>query len=268
MRILSILLYVVFGYALLCVIVYFIQRRLLYYPDPQAPAEKDIAAAGLDYWPSKIDSFRGFVNTNVQSPGPGVIVVFHGNAGSAWNREYYTDVLGELGYRVILAEYPSYGGRPGNLSEKTFVTDAIQTVRLAHLQYGEPVNLCGESLGAGVAAAVAADTTLPVAGVIAITPWDTLPDLAQSIYPFLPARWLVRDKYDNIQNFTAFGGKVAIAIAEHDEVIPVRHGIRLYESLPNTKNLWTIQGAGHNTWPSRAGITWWQEVLSFLTGND
>ncbi|MBN2411521.1 alpha/beta hydrolase [candidate division KSB1 bacterium] len=268
MRILSILINIVFGYILLCVIVYFIQRRMLYYPNSKTAPEKDITTQRIDYWPSKTEPFRGFVNTNVQSSGPGVIVVFHGNAGSAWHRTYYTRVLGELGYRVILAEYPSYGDRPGKISQQSFVEDAKQTVRLAHSQYGKPVYLCGESLGAGVAAAVAADPGIPVAGVIVITPWDTLPDLAQSIYWFLPARRLVRDKYDNIQNLSEFGGKVAIAIAEYDEIIPVRHGLRLYKSLPNTKKLWTIQDAGHNTWPNMVDVAWWREVLFFLGGKE
>ncbi len=268
MRILSILLNIVFGYILLCVIVYFIQRRMLYYPNFKTAPDGETEAAGINYWPANDESFRGFVNTNVRSPGQGVIVVFHGNAGSAWHRTYYTGILGELGYRVILAEYPSYGGRPGKVSQKSIVKDAKQTVRLAHTQYGGPVYLCGESLGAGVAAAVAADQGIPVAGVIAITPWDTLPDLAQLIYWFLPARWLVRDKYDNIQNLAAFGGKVVVAVAGNDEIVPERHGLRLYESLPNAKKLYTLQNAGHNTWPNNVNIIWWRDVLSFLTGDE
>jgi len=267
-RILNILINILWGYALLCVIIYFIQRRMLYYPGAQSPEQGEAEAAGLDYWPSENDAFRGFINTNIRSPKPGVIVVFHGNAGSARHRTYYTDVLGELGYRVILAEYPSYGGRPGKLSQKSFVKDAVQTVLLAKHQFGSPVFLCGESLGVGVASAVAADPTTQVDAVIALTPWDTLPDLAQSIYWFLPARLLSKDKYDNIKNLAAFGGKIAIAVAEHDEVIPVRHGLRLYESIPNTKKLWTIQDAGHNTWPSYVGIDWWREILSFLNGDE
>jgi len=264
MWVLRILIYVVIGYALLCTIVYFIQQRLLYYPNSNTPLEKDLKAVGLTYWPPETDLFRGFVNINIDIQKPGVIVVFHGNAGAAWNREYYTNVLGELGYRVVLAEYPSYGGRPGKLGEKSFVADAKQTVLLAQQQFGGPVYVCGESLGAAVAAAVAADPQIQVTGVIAITPWDTLPDLAQSIYWFLPARWFVRDKYDNIRNLTTFGGKVAVAIAEHDEIVPNRHGIELYESLPNPKKMWTIQDANHNTWPSLVGIAWWQDVLSFF----
>ena len=65
-------------------------------------------------------------------------------------------VLGDRNpFRVILAEYPKYGGRPGKVGEKSFVAAGLETVRLAQKQYREPLYLLGESLGCGVAAAVA-----------------------------------------------------------------------------------------------------------------
>lgn len=53
------------------------------------------------------------------------MIVFHGNAGAAIDRSYYVDALTPLGYRVVLAEYPGYGGRSGQPREKVFVADAI-----------------------------------------------------------------------------------------------------------------------------------------------
>jgi alpha-beta hydrolase superfamily lysophospholipase len=146
------------------------------------------------------------------------------------------------------------------------VADAKETIELVYQEYGGPLFLWGESLGAGVAAAVAADPPVPVDGVVLITPWDTLGDLAQSLYWYLPAKWLMRDRYDNIGNLRSFEGPVAVLMAEGDEVIPPRRSSRLYASLPGPKRLWVFPGAGHNSWPTGPAETWWREVVDFMAG--
>ena len=256
--------YAAIAYALLCLAVYVMQRQMLYYPDRAAPSESSVRGAGFSRWPSAGAAFRGYSDSTVTAPEAGVVVVFHGNAGTAWDRQYYTAPLRNLGYRVVLAEYPGYGGRPGRPGEKEMVADAREIVRLVQKEYGEPIYICGESLGAGVAVAVAGDLPESIAGMILITPWDTLADVAQSIYWFLPVRLLLRDIYDNIGNLGGYGGKIAVAVAEYDKIIPRRHGIRLFDSLPNPKKLWIIKGAGHNTWSSIVGDSWWREVMGFL----
>jgi fermentation-respiration switch protein FrsA (DUF1100 family) len=103
-------------------------------------------------------------------------------------------------------------------------------VQLAYEHFGGPLFLWGESLGGGIVAAVVTAAPVPVAAVILLTPWDTLPRLAQTLYWYLPARWLVHDQYDNIRNLQAFQGRVALLMAERDHIIPGRHSKRLYES--------------------------------------
>ncbi len=259
-----IILVLAFGYVMVCACVYLMQRRLLYHPSPEAPSEDDVRAAGLAVWPKKGDSFRGYINQNIPDGRPGFVVVFHGNAGTALDREYYTGILGALGRRVLLAEYPAYGGRKGELSEKNLVRDARATVRSAHERFGGPVTVVGESLGCGVAAGVAADPKVPVDAILLITPWSALPELAQKIYWFLPVRWLIRDKFDSIGNLRSFRGRTAVAVSEYDEVIPVRFGLKLYAAVTNEKRLWTFKDAGHNTWHDRADTAWWLEVMEFL----
>jgi uncharacterized protein len=177
--------------------------------------------------------------------------------------------LSALGYRVILAEYPGYGGRKGELGEKAFVADANETLRLACEQFGEPLYLLGESLGCGIAAAVAKEAPVKVDGVILITPWDTLASLAHSKLPFLPVRFLLTDKYDTIGNLRAFKGRIAVVGAGQDEVIPIKHANDVYSSLSSaTKRMWIIEEAGHNDWPVHTNMSWWKEITDFVRGND
>jgi len=241
------------------------QRRLLYFPDREVPSKMQIQALSLEPWPSGGRDYRGFISTKSTDQPIGIVIIFHGNAGGAWDRDHYVKELEPLGYCVVLAEYPGYGGRSGGLSEMAFVDDAKKTVRLAFEKYGKPIFLCGESLGCGVATGVAATSKVPIEGLVLITPWDSLPNLAQKIYWYLPSRWLVRDKYNNIQNIEGFQGRVAVAIAEHDEIIPKRHGMNFFKAISGEKKLWILHGVGHNTWPEITGVSWWTEVMNFVT---
>ncbi len=81
--------------------------------------------------------------------------------------------------RVILVEYPGYGPREGALGETSLVADAAEVMGMAHRQYGAPLLVIGESLGAGVAAAASARQRDKTSGLLLITPWDTLAHIAE-----------------------------------------------------------------------------------------
>jgi pimeloyl-ACP methyl ester carboxylesterase len=245
-----------------------IQYRLLYYPSSSTPSEESLKAVNIKLWQSSTTDYRGFIATDEVGYRNGTIIVFHGNGGIAADRVFYVSALGTLGYRVILAEYPRYGGRKGELGEKAFVIDGSETVRLAFVNYGEPLFVLGESLGCGVAAAIAKQTSVKIDGIVLITPWDTFASVARSKFPFLPVRLFLKDKYDNINNLRSFKGRIAIVGAERDEVIPIGHAKDLYNSLPGTsKRMWTIQGVGHNDWPMSTNTSWWKEIMNFVSSD-
>jgi pimeloyl-ACP methyl ester carboxylesterase len=260
----KIFLYALIGYVALCSLVFIFQRKLLYLPMGNRLSEESVLRIGLVYWPS-FENFQGFVGQEEPSDKKGTVIVFHGNAGAAYHRDYYVRALSLQGLRVILAEYPGYGGRAKNPSEDVLVEDALETIRLAYQEFGEPLYLWGESLGAGVVSGAVSKTEVPIKGVVMFTPWDTLPDLAQTHYPYLPARWLVLDKFDNVENLQGFEGNVAFVLAGNDEVVPVRHGKKLYDSITANKKLWLFEGVTHNEMPIEAGLGWWKEVVEFVS---
>lgn len=240
---------------------------MLYYPSPYLPSQETLAAYNMAFWPDGPGDYRGFIST-VQAGKPiGTIVIFHGNAGTAADRIYYVGALAPLGYRVVLAEYPGYGGRKGELGEKSFVNDAKETMRLASDKYGGPLFLLGESLGCGVAAAAAKESSIKIDGIILITPWDTLLSVAKVHFPWMPVRLFLRDEYDTVGNLKAFQGRIAVIGAERDDIVPIRHAQALFDSLSGNKKMWTIRGAGHNDWPDMVGPAWWKEVADFVEGN-
>ena len=253
-------------YLIVVFAMYFLQDFFIYHPKKTDPdiIEQSAENRNLRLWPDNVKTYRGFVSPAASPKSLGTILVFHGNAGNSLDRTYYARALSPLGYRVILAEYPAYGSRPGKTSEKEFTTDAIQSTRLALKEFGRPVYLLGESLGCGVVGGVVAKTDLPIDGVALITPWDSLSDLARSKYWFLPVRWMLKDKYDNVANLSNYRGPVAVVMAGQDKIIPNRLTRRLYKALPEPKHLWIFPKSGHNSWPSGSGEPWWGEMMNFL----
>ncbi len=241
------------------------QNRLLYFPSAEKPSARMLEYENVKLWQATSADYQGLIATSDAPARNGTIVLFHGNGGTALDRGFYLEPLMELGFRVILAEYPKYGGRPGKVGEKPFVAAGLETVRIAYEQYKEPLYLVGESLGCGVAAAVAKQTSVPIAGIILITPWDTLASVAKSIFPFLPVKLVLTDKYDSIENLQTFQKKISVIGAERDEILPIKHAINLYNALPEgRKRMWIIKGAGHNDWQMHADASLFKEMTDFV----
>lgn len=241
------------------------QNRFLYFPDGTWPTQQALQYEKMKLWRATADDYQGLIPAE-EAPAPsGTIVLFHGNGGTALDRGFYFKPFRELGFRVILAEYPKYGGRPGKVGEKPFVAAGLETVRLAFEQYGEPLYLVGESLGCGVAAAVAKQTSVPIAGIILITPWDTLASVAKSLFPFLPVKFVLTDSYDSIENMKSFKNNISVVGAERDEILPIKHAVNLYNALPEgRKRMWIIKGARHNDWPMYADASLFEEITDFV----
>ncbi len=253
---------VIGSYLLFLTGVVMFQSHLLYFPAVASVSE--MVADGLTAWPNASE-FQGLL---AEAPGEtrATVVVFHGNAGHAGHRQFYVEVLSRLGLRVILAEYPGYGPRRGELGEQSLVAAAEQTIALARREFPAPLLIVGESLGAGVAAAAASRQKDLVDGLLLITPWDRLANVASHHYPLLPVRWLLRDEYDSVTHLAAIRRPVLVAIADDDEIIPPRFGRALFDALSEPKRLSVIRRAGHNDWFCQLDASWWQEAFDFLLG--
>jgi pimeloyl-ACP methyl ester carboxylesterase len=252
-------------YLLILLAAFLLQRKLMYFPSRFTTTQQDQLMRGLNLqpWPSASER-RAMISRVPVENAKGTVLIFHGNAGAALHRTYYIEALQRLGYRAIIAEYPGYGVRGGSPSEAALIEDGIATAKRVLQTYKEPLFLCGESLGSGVAAGVVASRQVPIRGLLLITPFDAMAKVAQHHYWFLWARWLVRDKFDNIPRLRDFKGTIAVILAGQDEVIPNRNTLALYETLPEKKKLWRFDNAGHNSLPLEPWHPWWQEAMQFI----
>lgn len=198
------------------------------------------------------------------------LVVFHGNTGYALQRTHYIDgfeaLQGGRLWEVLLFEYPGFGARAGKISERSITEASSRAV--AELKAGDPrpVFLLGESLGSGPACATARERGGEITGLLLITPYASIPEVARHHYPWVPVRLLLRDRWDNVAALRHYRGRVGVLLAGEDEVIPVAQGQRLFEAAHQPKRRWIIHGATHNGLPFEPSAPWWQETSDFLLG--
>lgn len=256
----------VIAYALVLTALYACQRHLLHHPHTyeHAALVRHTLVAGGALWPDDT-AYRGILFAPPNPAARGTILLFHGNAGSALDRGYYVQQLRPLGFRLLLLEYPGYGNRAGELDEESLAADGAAALRLAAAQFGPPLYVFGESLGAGVAAAAYARAGVPVAGIVLITPWDTLATVAQALYWFVPAKYLTQDTYDSVTNLNGFAGPLAILQAGSDDLIPSASTQTLFDTFAGKKRLWRLEGATHNTWYELADHRFWTQLAAYLT---
>ncbi len=250
---------------------YFFQRDLLYLLTDSATVAQTLAATDSKRaraWPDE-PGFRGVLFEPEQPGATGTVLLFHGNAGHAGHRAGYAEEAGRHGWRVILLEYPGYGARPGTPEEQAIVDDGVESITLARQQFGSRLVLAGESLGAGVAAAVVAALRTrgqTVDGLLLVTPWDQFANAVAHHYPWFPVRLLLKESYSSVDNLRGYDGPTVVVVAGSDRVVPARLGRSLFESLQGKKELLVVDGADHNDWYYRVDTAWWQRVSELLAG--
>jgi len=149
-----------------------------------------------------------------------------------------------------LVSYRGYAGNPGTPTEEGLYADGRAALGfLAERGIGPGgVVLYGESLGSGVAVDVARQQAAsePVAAVILESPFSSIADVAQTHYPFVPARWLVKDRFDSVAKIAAIGTPLLILHGGRDRVVPQRFGRRLFAAAAQPKENRWFDEAGHS----------------------
>ncbi len=232
--------------ALLAALVWFGQRRLIYQPDPQRvpPSAEGLTGVAEVTLPMP-DGAKLVAWHALALDGRMTVLYFHGNGAGLADRSARIRTLQVAGYGVLMLAYRGYAGSTGRPSEAANIADALHAydwMRASGVP-AERIVLFGESLGSGVAIQVAAQKT--VAGVILDCPFTSLVDVAAWHFPFLPVRWLLRDRYVS----TDFIGRVRVPLlivhGEEDRVVPFVSGRRLFELANEPKSFVPFAGNGH-----------------------
>jgi pimeloyl-ACP methyl ester carboxylesterase len=166
------------------------------------------------------------------------------------------------GHSVYLVAYRGYGASEGSPREKDLFADALAVFDHVRAHHPGAIAVVGRSLGSGVASYVA--SRRPVDRLILVTPFDSLARVASTHYPWLPVRWLVRERYESARYLAAYQRPILVVRAGRDDVIPAARTEALVAALPGSPQVLVLADADHN---SIGDLPAYAEALTaFVTG--
>jgi hypothetical protein len=246
---LKFVLVLIIAYALLATVVYLMQGRMLYLPGiPGRELEMTPADVGMEYQDVSFEAADGVALHGWFVPGATerVVLFFHGNAGNISHRLDSIRQFHGLGLSVFIIDYRGYGQSAGRTTESGIYRDADAAWRYLTETRGIPgsdIVVFGRSLGGSVASRLAA-TERPL-GLIVESSFTSVPDVAEELYPWLPARWLSRLRHATRDHIKKVECPVLVIHSRDDEIIPFHHGQAIFEAASKPRTLLELRGS-HN----------------------
>jgi uncharacterized protein len=224
-----------------------LENWLVYHPTPGEEGWKPVAGQGLEE--VHLTAADGTAIHALWAPRTGTdlaLLYCHGNAGSLLHRPgAVLELRQSLGVSVLIFDYPGYGFSDGKPSEAGCYAAADAAYDwLAQRVPPECIILYGKSLGGGVAVDLAARR--PHHALVLMKTFTSLPDVGQAHLPWVPARWLMRNRFDNLSKIGRCSRPIFMAHGDRDELVPLSLGQRLYEAAPSPKQFYLMDGTGHN----------------------
>jgi uncharacterized protein len=233
------------GYILICAALYIQQERLIFYPEV-------LASDFMFTFPGRFEEISLPVDGAVisalyfrASHPKGVVLYFHGNAGSLRSWGDIAAIFVEQGYDVLMPDYRGYGKSTGRImSEQMLHDDAAVAYRYLLERYPEEqIVVYGRSIGSGVATYLAKSRRPRM--LILETPYFSLKEIVGQQFPFVPSALL---KYPLRTDLWI--GDVACPVylfhGTSDVLIPYSASQRLAALVKTEHQLFTIVGGGHN----------------------
>jgi hypothetical protein len=248
-------------------LIYLFQDRLIFHPQPLADVHRGELATR---YPAVRELVLGTEDGgrlhawHVPARGPAPLVIYFGG-----NAEEVSWMIPEVMQRTpaiswLLVDYRGYGSSDGAPSEAALGADALAWYDRISMLEGvdaKRIFVFGRSLGSGVAVHLASQR--PVAGVVLVTPFDSLLSVAQRYYPYLPVNFMLKHRFDSLGRAPELRMPLLCLAAMQDEVIPPEHARRLYDAWGGRKQWVELDGASHNTTDSQAN--YWPAIVAFLS---
>ncbi len=239
-------------YAILCGGLYFFQESMLFHPE-QLP--KDFVFEFDDPFEEIYQEGEGGVQLHglhfpVQN-AKGVILYFHGNAGSVRRWGEITQFFTQKQYAVIVMDYRNYGKSEAGRSkvsnpEQTLYDDSELWYAFAKANYPESqIHVYGRSLGTTFATYVASKNNPK--NLTLETPFYSIEDEASYRFKWLPVKRLLKYKMPTFQYINDVSCPITVFHGTEDGVVAYEHGQKLFEVIDtSSKEFITIPDGGHN----------------------
>lgn len=176
----------------------------------------------------------------------GVILYFHGNAGSLRSWGYLAEDFLHYNYDVFMVDYRGFGKSTGLRTEAALHQDAQLAYNYLLKQYPEDhIIVFGRSIGTGLAVPLAAQNQPQ--SLILETPFYNFEDVAKTHYPFLPVTILLKYAFPSDEWIKKITCPVYILHGTADNVVPYASGQKLAKANGgNNIKFITIPNGTHN----------------------
>jgi len=225
------------------------ENRLVYFPSPWSDDHNFDIPDYMSDITLQVDGGPTLHGWHLAHPSPRAHVLFlHGNAGNLAGRQnMLEDLHDSLGLDLFAIDYRGYGKSSGRPTEAGIIEDARLARRTYATMAGIPesdIVLMGRSLGAGVAVALAADDG--ARALVLQSTFTSLPDVAARQYPWLPVRWLMKNRFDSEAGISRFTGPLLYSHSEGDTTLEFSMGEQLFAAANEPKRFFRFAGRDHN----------------------
>ncbi|MEE4111792.1 MAG: alpha/beta fold hydrolase [Desulfobacteraceae bacterium] len=255
---------VVFLFAGATVLLYLLQGKMIFFPQPTAPHNQSRYAGNEIRLRHGDITLTGWFFKNEIGPGHPLVVYYGGNAEDVTHN--FADLGRFSAQSFLFMNYRGYGGSDGKPSETALLSDALFVID--HLLATEGIDpahvvVMGRSLGSGVAVHVAAKRK--VGGVILVTPFDSLVNVARSHYPIFPVGLMLKHRFDSASLAPGITTPALFLTAANDQVVPVRFAKQLASVWAGPITSVTVAGTDHNT--IETSPVYWKAVNAYLSSD-
>jgi hypothetical protein len=242
------------GAGALLLFLFIMQERMAFHPSREIEATP--ASLGLPFREVRAATDDGGEISGWWLPageGAPSILFLHGNAGNISHRLGQIRELHEAGFAILIIDYRGYGRSPGTPSEARMALDARAGWDLLTGDLGvegSSAILYGESIGSAPALrlALALQEGDGPAGLVLEGAFTSALEMARRAFPFLPVRWILRLRMDNIGAVKALKLPALFIHGSRDEVVPLSMGRELAEASTHAGSRFVeVPGAMHNT---------------------
>jgi uncharacterized protein len=234
-------------YALAIVLLLVFEDRILYDPTPEVRSLTGCTVKNIELRAADGTAIHGlwFPREHTQ----GAVLILHGRQGNLGDDFGPDDLAGwhnEVGVSAFIFSYPGYGKSGGAPSEAgCYAAAEAAYAWLTKTQHVPPaeVLLYGRSLGSAVAVDVA--SRHPHRALLLVTPFTSLPDVADSRFPLLPTQLLMRNRFPSRSKIADCTQPLLIVHGTEDRLVPFAMGKELFEAANEPKRFVPVAGAHH-----------------------
>jgi uncharacterized protein len=231
-------------YICFCIFVFFIQKDLIFFPS-KIPFDFPELANLEEVFLKTEDNIK--LNAwYIDNKSNKTIIFLHGNGGNIFANQERLRLFNDIGINALMIDYRGYGKSDGNINnEEDLYNDANAAYQYIINKGIDSKNILiwGQSLGGSIAINLAQNKE--IYAVIVESSFNSMDEMANDKYWFLPIQLLSRFHFRSDQKLTNIHSPILIIHSINDEMIDIANGQKLFNQANEPKFFLKTRGS-HN----------------------